>query len=60
MRWARNVAGIAEIRNAYIILVRVPGGKRIRGDAGINGRIILNWILKNYSFGVTYCLHHQD
>jgi hypothetical protein len=31
--------------NSYKILVRTPEGKRSHGRSGIDGRIILEWIL---------------
>jgi hypothetical protein len=33
---------------AYQILVGKPGGKRPLEDVGVDGRIILRWILKIY------------
>jgi hypothetical protein len=35
-----------ETRNKYKILVGIPEGKNHLGDQVIDGRIILNWILK--------------
>jgi len=42
MAW--HVPHMGEI-NSYKILVRTPEGKRSHGRSGIDGRIILEWIL---------------
>jgi hypothetical protein len=39
MRWARHVAPLGEIKNAYKILIVYPEGKNHLGDLGIDGRI---------------------
>jgi hypothetical protein len=44
-KWAEQVACMVEMKNAYKILVRKPGGKRLEG-LGIYGRIMIGWILK--------------
>jgi len=48
MRWARYVAGVEEMRNAYKTLVGKPEGKERDHmvDLGADGRIILNKNLK--------------
>jgi len=53
MRWARHVAHMRESRGAYMVLVGKPGGKWPLEDPGINGRIILKWILKKWDGGGT-------
>jgi hypothetical protein len=45
IRWVEHVICIGEMRNAYKILVRKPEGKSPLKDLGIDGRIILEWIL---------------
>jgi hypothetical protein len=45
VRWAEHVACIGEM-NSYKILVRKPEGMSLLNDTGVNGRIILNWMLK--------------
>jgi hypothetical protein len=45
MRWAVHVACMGAMRNAYNILVGKPEGKTVPEDPGINGMIILDWIL---------------
>jgi hypothetical protein len=42
MRWVEHVVSMGEMRNAYKILVGKPEWKR---PLGVNGRIILKWIL---------------
>jgi hypothetical protein len=41
MKWARNVARIGEMRNAYDILIGKSEAKNHLEDLGVNGRIIL-------------------
>jgi hypothetical protein len=36
---------MGEMRNAYRILVTKPEGKRSHGRPGIDGKIIVEWIL---------------
>jgi hypothetical protein len=36
-----------EMRNAYKIFVGKPEGKNYSEDLGVDGRIILDWILEN-------------
>ena len=45
MRWAGHVARIGEGRGVYRVLVGIPEGKRPLGRTGVDGRIILRWIL---------------
>jgi hypothetical protein len=39
---------MGEMREACIVLVRKPEGKRPRGSAGVDGRIMLKWIFENW------------
>jgi hypothetical protein len=45
MRWAGCVDPIGDIRNACDILVGKPEGKGYSEDLGVDGKIILEWIL---------------
>jgi hypothetical protein len=45
LKWARHIACMEEMGNAYSILVGKPEGKRHLQDLGIDGRVILEWIL---------------
>jgi hypothetical protein len=45
VRWTEYMA-CKKMRNAYKIIVRKPEWKRPLGRLGIDGRIILNWILR--------------
>jgi hypothetical protein len=47
MRWAGHVACMGGMRNAYKILVGKPEGKRPLRRLGIDGSIILGWMLGN-------------
>jgi hypothetical protein len=51
-RWARHVAHIKAVRNAYQILVRKPKGKNHLEDQDIDGRTILRWILRKQGMRV--------
>jgi hypothetical protein len=41
-----------EKRCAYRVLVRTPEGKRPMEDAGVEMRIILKWIFRNWDGGM--------
>jgi hypothetical protein len=41
MRWARHVARMGEMRNAYKILVEILKGKAHAEDLGVDGKITL-------------------
>jgi hypothetical protein len=43
---SRECSTNGEKRNAYMILVGKPGGKRPLGKLGVGGRIILRWFLE--------------
>jgi hypothetical protein len=45
-KWAGHVQSMGERRGAYRILVGRPEGRNHLEDPGIDGRIILKWILK--------------
>jgi len=45
MRWAGLVSLMGEVKNAYNIVVRRPKGKNHSEDLGVDGKIILEWIL---------------
>jgi hypothetical protein len=45
MKLARHVACMERMRNTYKILVGKPKGRDHSEDLGIDGRIILEWIL---------------
>jgi hypothetical protein len=45
MRWVGRIARTEEIRDAYNILIGKPEGKNHLEDPGIDGKIILEWIL---------------
>jgi hypothetical protein len=46
MRWARHVARMGEMRNAYMHSVGTPEGKNHSEDLGVDGRIIFKLILQ--------------
>ena len=57
MRWVVCVAHMGEKRNAYRILVRKTKKKKPLGRLDVDGRIILNWILKEQNWNVMAWMH---
>ena len=52
MKWAGHVEHMGEGRGLYTVLVGKPEGKNHLGDPGIDGRIILRWIITKWDVGV--------
>jgi hypothetical protein len=52
MKWAGHVARMGEMRNAFCILVGKPERKNHSDDVGVDGRIILKWMLGKWGLGV--------
>jgi len=52
MKWTGHVARMGERRVVYRVLVGKTEGKRRLGDPGVDGRIILRWILRKLDVGV--------
>jgi len=50
--WAGHVAHMEERRGVYRVLVGKPEGKRLLGNQGVDGRIILRWIFRKWDVGV--------
>jgi len=48
MRWAEHVTHMGRLINAYNTLAGKHEGKRSAEDPGVDGRIILEWILRKY------------
>lgn len=48
VKWTRHVTCLGEIKNAYSILVGIPGGKGHFEDGGLAERIILKLNWKTY------------
>jgi hypothetical protein len=44
--WSGHISCMGEMRNAYIIFVRKPEGKRHLEDTVVDGRIVLKWIVE--------------
>jgi len=49
---AGYVARVGERRDVYRVLVGKPEGKIHLGDPGVDGRMILRWILRKWYVGV--------
>jgi len=45
------VASMGEGRSVYRVLMGKPEGKRTLEDPGVDGRIILRWILRQWDSG---------
>ena len=46
MGWAGHVARLKDKKHTYKTLVRIPEGENHLEDFGVDGKIILKWILK--------------
>jgi len=51
MRWVGHLTIIGEKRDVYRVLDGKPEGKDLVGDSGVDGRIILRWILRKWDGG---------
>jgi hypothetical protein len=60
LRWAGHVARMGEGRGAYRILVGRPEGRNHLEDPGVDGKIILKWIFKNWDGGMNWIDMAQD
>jgi hypothetical protein len=47
VRWAEQVARLGEVRNAHKILVGNPEERHHFQDLGVDGRLLLEWILRS-------------
>jgi len=45
MRWAEHVARMGKMKNAYKILIGKPEVKKHSEDLGVDGKVMLEWIL---------------
>ena len=52
MRWAGHVERMGERRGVYRVLVGKPDGKNHLGEPGVDGTIILRWIIRKWDVGV--------
>jgi hypothetical protein len=52
MRWAGHVARMVEGKGVYRVVVGKPDGKNHWGDPGVDGRVILRCIFRNWDVGV--------
>jgi ribosomal protein L34 len=60
MRWTGHAARMDEGRGASMILVRRPEGRNHLEDPGLDGRIILKWIFKQWDGGMDWIDMAQD
>ena len=51
-RWAGHVARMGKGRGVYRVLAGKPEGKDHLGGPGVDGRIIVRWILRKWGVGV--------
>ena len=51
MRWAGRVARMGERSGVYRVLVGKPEGRDHLEDPGIDGRVIIRWILRIWDVG---------
>jgi hypothetical protein len=54
MRWAGNLALMGEWGGAFRVLVGSPKERGQLEDPGLNGRIILKWIFRNWDGGMDW------
>jgi hypothetical protein len=52
MRWAGHITLMGESRGVYRVLDGEPEGKSHLEDPGVDGRIVLRWILRKWDVGV--------
>ena len=51
MKWAGHVARMGENRGVYRVLVKKPETDHLESP-GVDGRIILRWIFRQWDLGV--------
>jgi hypothetical protein len=52
IKWAGHVAPMRKRRGLYRVLVGKPEGKNHLVDPGLDGRLILRWIFRNWDVGI--------
>jgi hypothetical protein len=52
MRWSGHVVCMLDLRNVYRILVGKLKGRNCLEDLGVDGRIILKWIIRKQGWMV--------
>jgi hypothetical protein len=60
MRWAGHVAHLGRWRDAYIVFMRISGGKIPLVDLGVDGKMILKWHFKKLIGGMDYIHVAED
>ena len=60
MRWAGQVARMGERRGVYRVLVEKPEDKSHLENPGVDGRIILKWIIRKWDGGHKWIDLSQD